>query len=152
MTYYVDLSLYEFLDDVSTVKALNIGWLNGQIDYPKGETTSEFQARLWHFCRVGVVNPTRGWHDCELCVPEPFNPRVGNRLKPFGSAEIRVFHGTKVYAAPDLIHHYATVHEYNPPEEFIEAILNCPLPGSIEYEILIKRLGVDYWIDQDNNS
>jgi hypothetical protein len=45
---------------------------------------------------------------------------------PFGSAEIRVpGKGNIVFAAPEMIAHYVIMHEYRPPEEFIEAVLAC---------------------------
>jgi len=63
-----------------------------------------------------------------------------------GSAEIRVVgqDGT-VYAAPDLIYHYVVVHDYRPPEEFIQAVMETPLPGTQEHEILKK----EKWLGDD---
>lgn len=145
MTYYADLTRYEFLSDGSTGDALNVGWLSREKGCPVGDTSAEFKARLLKLCN-GVVNPTRGWHDCEFCEPQPFDPRIGNRLKPFGGAEIRVFYKDKIYAAPNLVYHYVTQHNYKPPAEFMEAVLHGPLPGSPEYETLIQKLGVDYRI------
>jgi len=46
-----------------------------------------------------------------------------------------------VYAAPDLIYHYVVEHHYCPPDEFIQAVLEGPLPGSLEYEALKKEKG-----------
>ena len=41
-----------------------------------------------------------------------------------GSAEIRVKgKDGKVYAAPTLIYHYVAAHDYDPPKEFVEALL-----------------------------
>ena len=41
-----------------------------------------------------------------------------------GSAEIRVQGKEgKVYAAPTLIYHYVAAHDYDPPQEFVEALL-----------------------------
>lgn len=40
-----------------------------------------------------------------------------------GSAEIRAYSlNGKIYAAPNLIFHYAKAHNYKPPEEFIWAV------------------------------
>lgn len=42
-----------------------------------------------------------------------------------GSAEIRVgLPGGRWYAAPNLVYHYVTAHNYRPPDEFIEAVLH----------------------------
>jgi hypothetical protein len=61
--------------------------------------------------------------------------RKGDEWITIGSAEIRVFgHDGRVYAAPNFIYHYVVVHHYQPPEEFVEAVLAGPLPRSPEYE------------------
>ena len=60
--------------------------------------------------------------------------RRGNDELWLGSAEIRVFSNEGVtYAAPNLIYHYIVDHHYLPPEEFIRAVLEGPLPDSPEY-------------------
>ncbi|MCB0121227.1 MAG: hypothetical protein KDE58_03225 [Caldilineaceae bacterium] len=145
MAYYPDLTHYQYRTDRLEDKTVNVGWLSNQRTYSEGETSPDFCARLLLLCK-GLVNPTRGWHNCEFCESSPFDPRFGNPLKPFGSAEIRVFYQDKVYAAPNLIYHYVTQHNYKPPEEFIEAVLNAPLPDSSEYIALMNCLGADYRI------
>ncbi len=52
-----------------------------------------------------------------------------------------------VYAAPDLIYHYVVAHHYRPPDEFIQAVMETPLPGSQEYEVLKREKGLDNDID-----
>ena len=37
------------------------------------------------------------------------------------------------YAAPNLIYHYVVDHQYLPPDAFVRAVLDGPLPGSPEY-------------------
>lgn len=143
MAYFADLTRYEYWDDNGIDNGLNVGWLSGQQAFQMGNTTSEFQERLLKFCN-GLVRPTRGWHYCELCPQQPASPRAGNPLRPLGTAEIRVFFQQRIYAAPNLIHHYVTEHHYRPPDEFIEAVINGPLPGSPEYETLIQSLGIEY--------
>src|SRR5262249_15003835 len=55
-----------------------------------------------------------------------------------GSAEILVFgKGGKIYAAPNMIYHYVTVHHYKPPDEFLQALKDGPCPPEPEY---LKRL------------
>jgi len=78
----------------------------------------------------------RGFHGCNLCSEKTgylSAKRDGEELK-LGSAEIRVIGvDGKIYAAPNLIYHYITVHNYRPPDEFIDAVLNGPRPDSHEY-------------------
>jgi hypothetical protein len=51
-----------------------------------------------------------------------------------GAAEIRVFAKDGVaYAAPTLVYHYVSVHHYKPPDEFVRALREGPLPSSPEY-------------------
>jgi hypothetical protein len=55
-----------------------------------------------------------------------------------GGNEIRVLAGEKVFAAPVLIFHYVISHRYRPPEEFIQAVMRSPRPGSPE---MVSRYG-----------
>ena len=85
----------------------------------------------------------RGFHLCELCHGSPpdaaLHWRGGEKIL-LGSAEIRVFglNGV-VYAAPNMIYHYVLTHRYCPPLEFIRAVLEGPLPDSLEYAALAMR-------------
>jgi len=137
--YYTDLTPYDF--DNTVLAALNIGWLDNQHDYPKGKLPQEFIERLWLFCNNPVCG-TWGYHECELCLHPTFGVDVsynGAKLH-LGSAEIRVIgKGGTLYAAPDFIFHYVTVHDYLPPQEFIEAVLNGVSPVSPEYLAFIEK-------------
>ncbi len=42
--------------------------------------------------------------------------------------------------APTLIYHYVVDHQYCPPEEFIEAVLTGPVPGSPQHISLLRTL------------
>lgn len=146
MAYYVDLSAYTYYKPEP--QSVNIGWLTRGYAYSTGDTSDEFLARLSHYC-PGRVNVTRGIHHCELCT-DPQSAKHQAEVNWLGSAEIRVFYQGKVYAAPNLIYHYVTQHDYRPPAEFIEAVLNGPLPGTSAYEALIQQVDADYWLDKDS--
>ncbi|MBQ3665050.1 MAG: hypothetical protein II919_02960 [Lachnospiraceae bacterium] len=45
-----------------------------------------------------------------------------------------------VYAAPDLVIHYIINHQYLPPKEFIDAVMNGPKPGGEEYRDMVKGM------------
>jgi hypothetical protein len=61
-----------------------------------------------------------------------------------GSAEIRVFgKGELIYAAPNLIYHYVSVHCYKPPEEFLQALEEGPSPPGSEYFKRLTNLNLD---------
>jgi hypothetical protein len=60
-------------------------------------------------------------------------------------SEIRVFsHGAQVYAAPTLIYHYAAVHQYKPPHEFLKALREGPRPPGQEYFDALTRLNLEW--------
>ena len=59
-----------------------------------------------------------------------------------GDGEIRVLGKSAIYSAPTLLYHYVVEHHFKPPEEFIEAILTGPAPGSDIHMALLKKLGV----------
>jgi hypothetical protein len=50
-----------------------------------------------------------------------------------------------VFVAPGRVDHYIEVHQYLPPESFIDALLTCPSPLSVEYRDAIRasNRGVD---------
>ncbi len=58
--------------------------------------------------------------------------------KDLGSAEIWVIaNDGKIFACPDLILHYIVDHNYLPPEEFIEAVENGPIPNSTAFKKML---------------
>ena len=159
MTYFPDLSrfTYQGLNSNSvsglmfdTQNTVNIGWLGEGQPFPTGETSSEFKERLLEFCFYDhAFNKTRGNHSCELpeCPIEagimgktPAPLKRGEQTAWFGSHEIRVVGSSRVYAAPTMIYHYVTDHNYLPPEEFIQAVLTGPGPGTDSYWEQYRRL------------
>jgi hypothetical protein len=147
MTYFPDLSPYEYRPG-DAVPAKNVGWLDDAHAFPTGVLGEETLDRLWTACTVSI-NQSRGIHECELCPPGdarmyPAVERHGTRLL-LGSSEIRVFgaDGT-LYAAPTLIYHYVTVHQYMPPMELLDALHNGALPPADEYFEWLRELGLEW--------
>lgn len=141
MTYYPDLSPYEYGPD--PVGACNVGWLDEDYPFPTGPTTTAFHERLLVHCRFEfTVLHALGFHDCQFCSsPEPWvKVPWGDEQISLGNGEIRVIGTDVVYAAPTLIHHYVVDHNYQPPEEFVEAVLTGPGPGSDEHQILLSMI------------
>jgi hypothetical protein len=143
MTYYADLSPYEYSRVESSTR--NVGWLDAEHKYLQGTVPDAFVEQLLAFCQ-NKVHRSKGFHICELCNRALFDPvmiKQDNQELLLGSAEIRVFaQNGLVYAAPDLIYHYVVEHHYQPPDEFIQAVLEGPQPGTPEYQELITP-----WID-----
>lgn len=151
MAYFEDLTpyCYHVVDDNPGNNALNIGWLSDRDPFPKGETSRAFRDRLYEYCLDPyVVNICRGFHACELCKMTHeawYEKRMSEcpenaQWSAIGDGEIRVIGRAAVYAAPALVYHYVVDHQYRPPDEFIEAVLQGPPPGSEAHQALLKMM------------
>ena len=143
MTYYVDLSDYNYLprDRLHTrVRVLNIGWLDHSHQFPTGDSDPQLVTRLTAACRNPVML-TRGFYVCDLCSKpctfEEFTRgkmnangdaivTLGGSLVHVGNGEIWT-HGTGgvVYASPRMILHYVRDLRYLPPREFTDAAMKA---------------------------
>ena len=118
MAYFCDLTAYRYIGkEPGTV---NVGWLRPPIPYRLGGTPEPFRRRLALFCENPVLM-TCGYHWCGFC----------GRFA--SDSEVRVISKSRVYAAPMLIHHYIIAHRYRPPGAFIRAVMEAPLPDSVEF-------------------
>src|SRR5262245_52395663 len=114
MAFFEDLTPYTYLHPEEELPGtINVGWLDRDHPFPAGPTSEAFRVKLGRLC-LRRVKQTRGFHRC------PFCKGVGRSAS---SAEMRVSHLGKVYAAPSLVHHYVVAHDYRPPDEFIAAVL-----------------------------
>lgn len=115
---------------------LAIGWLSTN-GYSTGPVSEAFLHRLKLFCSDPALS-FFGLNDCPLCLQSPSISRSDKDLE-LGSGELRIKGlGNIVYAAPDLIYHYVKDHQYQPPTEFVEAILNSHLPDTVEYQEFVN--------------
>jgi hypothetical protein len=108
----------------------NVGWLCVSHQFETGPVPEGFIDRLSGSGKP--VNCYRGFHECELCLAAA--AETGTKLSwaevpghpesdYSGNGELRVtgVDGT-VYAAPMLILHYVSEHEYRPPDAFIDVL------------------------------
>lgn len=130
--YFPDLSPYTYWRpdsdaiDPPGATVLNVGWLEFSEEFTSGEFPLALLEKLLLLITT-PVNRTRGFQSCTFC---PYVPMlrcmsviVRGREYPLGTAEIRVPSlGGIRYAAPTLIYHYIKVHQYLPPQEFIDAL------------------------------
>jgi len=133
MAYFQDLSEYEYWHDDERMfgrrPILNVGWMEHPHPLPTGAVPAGFGERLTAFCaRERLVNFLCGVQSCDFC-----RGTVAWDSAPRGNGEIRVLGKEVVYAAPMLIGHYVTAHDYRPPQEFIEAVLEGPGPDAREH-------------------
>ena len=127
VTFFEDGTPYSYVGGPEGRGVLNIGWLDGTREYPRGGVPTDFVVRLREVCACGTRR-TRGWHRCNLCpkgAPYPVAiARADGGQYLVGDAEIRVAgHGQVVYAAPTMVIHYVQDHGYRPPDGFIAAVL-----------------------------
>ena len=122
MSYYPDLTEYSYTKENQYTNTINVGWLDKDHHFSSGEVSQEFIDRLFNICCSPVLK-TRGWHPCPFCSSYPVNVQKKEKKLILGAAEIRVIWKNKIYASPDLIYHYVTSHQYRPPREYIDAVL-----------------------------
>jgi hypothetical protein len=147
MTYFRDLTPYTYTQGDETI---NVGWLSAGEELIIGETSPEFQNKLFQFCKdENIVKVMRGFQECEFCRLSwtewgKSHPMYGDDAKwmSIGNGEIRVIGNNVIYAAPALIYHYVAEHHYQPPQEFINAVLFGPQPGSPEQLALLEKYGL----------
>ncbi|MDA7980344.1 MAG: hypothetical protein MPJ50_16415 [Pirellulales bacterium] len=126
MPFSPDFSCLTAIAEASFVRA--IGWLNGEHIYEEGPPQQDFVDKLHMLVlHAGESALALGWpestdaHTCELC--EDFST----------SGNIGVPGSGVLYVAPAMILHYVIDHRYLPPEEFVAAVAECPLPGTPAY-------------------
>jgi hypothetical protein len=135
MTYFPDNSPYAY-GHSSHPGVVHVGWLDDVHSFPKGDV----EPRLIQKMKSLASRPVelyRGKHICELCA-EPaglVKAYVPDRVvvdpncswarwadQRTSNGEIRVSHEGIVFAAPVLIVHYIEVHNYLPPQQFLDAV------------------------------
>lgn len=150
--YYRDMTTYKY--GGKEENSYNIGWLERGHLVKKGEVPPEFVDKLWKYLRY-PVKIYRGFQQCTLCLHTkmhiPIVEHNGERRNA-GYYEMRVWgKNGKVYAAPSLIFHYITCHQYKPPQEFIDAVMEAEDPDSEEYyqKVLKYSGGDEFWLAED---
>jgi hypothetical protein len=132
--WFEDLTPYGYLGQggTSSVPTLNVGWLEKGHPFSSGEVPSVALERLRDLVEFGTINVTRGMHFCDLCPAAD-----DDASRAWGHAEVRVVgaDGTR-YAAPTLIHHYVSVHNYHPPQPFLDALMRVP---DLRWEVARSR-------------
>ena len=78
-----------------------------------------------------------GYHDCEICLD------LGKKHSDLRNVFIPAKNGV-VYLAPGMIVHYIREHDYLPPDDFINAVLNAPEQGSEDFLSMLKKI-IDWY-------
>jgi hypothetical protein len=126
--YIPDLSPCDYFSLEHGGHLLAVGWLGRDGDYARGSVDRRFYEKL----KLLLVDPFPtlqfcGLHECDIC---QFNGALAgkNAFIPGNG---------RIYVCPELIIHYINCHNYLPPKEFIDAVLDCPEMRSVNY---LKKL------------
>jgi hypothetical protein len=145
--YYLDLTSYrgDYLGNYKD--ALNVGWLDNQLNYNKGDVSKEFLDGLLFACKFLYINKSRSAIPCLLCNSDDvIRIYKGWRRIWLGTAEIKVTASNgKTYISPDLIFHYVEKHNYQPPQEFIDAICRIERHKLLKLNIFLNYYGNIFW-------
>lgn len=124
MAYFADLTPYTYIGNLTRENERNVGWLDRDHAFAQGHIPEGVLATIFALCKT-PVNQTRGFHPCVFCLDWSMGIKVtrDGTTVLLGSAEIRVpSRSGLIYAAPTLIYHYIKDHNYQPPQEFIDAV------------------------------
>jgi hypothetical protein len=125
--------------------AIAVGWLGAESEFRTGAVPRNFFSALIEL----LANPwqpavSAGRHPCELCqfTDGPTTVAFGGSAVDLGGNILFVpSTGLTLFAAPSLIAHYIDAHRYEPPEDFMAAVTECPPMRSMEYLKSLKRCG-----------
>jgi hypothetical protein len=125
MAWFADLSPCSYFGREHSEFLRAVGWLERGHAFPTGTTDVSVYQRLLDLAK-SPWEPMMflGNHGCHLCQYEPGRIGRWNLFVPGDGV---------VYVCPDLITHYMNAHYYVPPQEFCQAVLNCPEMSSAQY-------------------
>jgi len=118
---------------------LAVGWLEHAHATSNGEVPRRFKAKLAALVKqtnaAFCLHRFAGIHECSLCLAE------GRKSPPCPWSQENIFVPGRqcIYVSPGGIVHYVEVHGYVPPEEFIQAVLDCPPCDSRRYLAALTR-------------
>lgn len=133
-----DLTPYNHCDDHQIgIVPLAVGWLHRRYPFDTSDKLpNHFITQLKLYCHPSqTINQTPKARLCPLC-----NGSISLDGTLLGAAEIRVLGEEDIFASPDLIYHYVTVHHYRPPQPFIDAVIHGVAPGTGSHRTLINTL------------
>ena len=134
MAHFDDLApCTYFRSDKRLPPLVAVGWLEEGHDFPTGDVPTALLPRLFAF-RQSTKLPWpyfyMGGQFCWCRTPDSYSHR--NLFVPGNGV---------VYAAPEGIRHYISVHRYRPPAEFIDAVLAAPDIETPEFAGALRACG-----------
>ena len=141
--HYEDLTPYQYCLPFKFSNIINIGWLSNDFDFAKCDASSELVEKLYKILTKegsfeSRVNQIRGVHPCNFCGAHKFHePFIGSCEIWIPSLDVGAY-----FAAPSLVIHYISEHNYCPPKSFVDAVLQLNLEekfnGQDLYDALTK--------------
>lgn len=128
MPYLPDLSPYQSNNTILG-HARSVGWLDRDQPFRRGPVPLAFAHELQRLA-AAPVELSRGCHVCAFCHPprdiialDPHYEEVWEMFR-CGNGEIHITgEAGDDYIAPALIAHYVGEHQYQPPAEFVAAVM-----------------------------
>ena len=113
-------------------EGISVGWLDTAHDFPRGAVRPDLVERLTRICTRPIVKH-RGFHVCEFCDFAPDATfAIQKAAGALSSTVIRVVgHDGRIYYSPAMICHYIEAHGYQPPQQFIEAVVEMEYDGDV---------------------
>lgn len=160
--HFEDLAPYGMLAEFAPgMRVKAVGWLQRGSQFQTGRVDPRVISRLFEDVNAswgGRRFYCMGYHPCDLCPNAP--QRTGTPVvwqepgavdsasltATVGGAELYVPGNGLVYIAPSMILHYILSHDYCPPPEFAEAVLNSPKVGTPEYIRAVQANGGEQYV------
>lgn len=130
--YFADLTNYIYYRNSSFKEVFNIGWLELDCSFRSKKPNAEFLNKLGllmkgsDYCDVHV-NKIRSLHPCNICGEDNVREIVDEVNLLLGATEIWIPFDAGWFAAPSMILHYVSVHHYDPPHAFVNAVMKMRL-------------------------
>jgi hypothetical protein len=137
-----DLTPYTGCDCDKTIglDPLAIGFVTRKHPFQTGKVPPKFLQKLLPFCHPSKTVCQMHRTQNSALGGEQIVVEINGEQITLGGAEIRIIGEEEIYAAPDLVYHYVSDHNYLPPDEFIQAVLKGPDSDSAEFRALINTL------------
>jgi hypothetical protein len=150
MAFFPDLSALTYLPGMEGLNFRAVAWLSPENSFNRGAVSIARFERLCLFLHDPWQPPiaSGGVHSCELC---RFTCGRGEltfknyKISGISSRLLFVPSGDCIYVSPSSITHYIDAHEYCPPEEFWNALEECPPMKSPAYLKMLLDGGVREW-------
>lgn len=147
---FEDLTNYSYRIAPCILKSVkNVGWLKMDSEIPIGGLERKTLRKLKEIITGNgifnaIVEPIRESPCCPICGELDLHDALGRHL---ANSELWIPAGELIYASPISILHYIEVHNYKPPQEYIEAIDALELYDMFRaHEVYLEKLEESGWV------